>query len=88
MQIVGQKAEAARPSVGAQRAAGIAKGLAESPRAVTLSREQGVKRKKKKINTNPLSSVAGGLSGLSAPRMSALVGIWCFAQNGLDGAPS
>ena len=84
LQIVGQKAEAARPSVRTQRAAGI-----ERPRGVTEKRdlEPRAEEKKKKINTNP-SSPDVGLAGLGAPRMCALVGIWCFAQNGLDGAPS
>lgn len=76
----GQKAETARPSVRTQRAAGFTR-----PCGVTEKRDLDLWAEEKKINTDPWSLDVGLQA--SAPCVWALIGIWCFAENGLDRAP-
>lgn len=80
LQIVRQKAETARPSVRTQCEARIAR-----PRRVTKNHDL-EPWAEKKIQHKSIES-GHELTGPSAPCMCALVGIWCFAQNGLHRAP-
>lgn len=79
LQIVGQKAETARPSVRTQCAARIAR-----PCRVTENRDLEPWAEKK---LTQIHRVWHRNAGLPALQMCAHIGIWCFAQNGLDRTP-